>query len=185
MKLLVGLGNPGSEYAETRHNAGFRVIDMLARRLGVQVDKPFLRALVGRGEINEFRVILAKPLTYMNASGEAVAALLRWYKLTPADLLVVYDDMDLPPGVVRIRPKGGSGGHRGLASVVEHVGTKEFARLRVGIGKPASGDPVNWVLGKFAGEEKKVIEPVLERAVEAICTFVTRGINEAMNRYNS
>lgn len=186
MKLLVGLGNPGLKYAQTRHNVGFRVIERLAGNFGVQVNRPFFRAHVGQVLIAGEKVLLAKPQTFMNASGQAVAPLLNWYKLSPAGLLVVYDDLDLPPGVMRIRPKGGSGGHRGMASIIEHLGSKEFPRLRVGIGKPApnQGDTVDWVLGKFGPEDREKIEAVIDRAVDALQAFVAEGINQAMNKYN-
>lgn len=186
MKLLVGLGNPGAEYANTRHNIGFRVIDRLAGKLGVAVSRPFLRAHVGQAEIAGEKVLLAKPQTYMNASGQSVAPLLRWYKLSPADLLVIYDDMDLPCGAMRIRPKGGSGGHRGMASIIECIGSNEFPRLRVGIGRPEEnqGDAVRWVLGEFGPEEGKIIKEVVDRAVDALYVFVAEGINKAMNKYN-
>lgn len=186
MKLLVGLGNPGIKYAETRHNVGFRVIDRLADKLGTGVNRPFFRALTGQAVISGEKVILAKPQTFMNASGQAVAPLLNWYKLSPADLLVVYDDLDLLPGAMRIRPKGGTGGHRGMASIVEHLGSNEFPRLRIGIGKPGpnEGDTISWVLGKFSPGDREELERVITRAVDALQCFVAEGINQAMNKYN-
>jgi PTH1 family peptidyl-tRNA hydrolase len=186
MKLLVGLGNPGRKYEKTRHNVGFQVIERLAGKLAVPLSRRFLRADVGQAVIGGEKVLLAKPQTFMNASGQAVAPLLNWYKLSLDDLIVVYDDMDLPPGVMRIRPQGGSGGHRGLDSIIEHLGTTRFPRLRIGIGKPGEyqGDTIDWVLGKFSKEEKKEIETAVERAVDALQVFVTEGINQAMNQYN-
>ncbi|MTI83326.1 MAG: aminoacyl-tRNA hydrolase [Firmicutes bacterium] len=186
MKLLVGLGNPGRKYVKTRHNVGFLVIERLADKLDIPITRPFFRAQVGQVFIAGEKVILAKPQTFMNASGQSVAPLLNWYKLSLADLMVVYDDLDLTPGVMRIRPKGGSGGHRGMASIMEHLGSGDFARLRVGIGKPEPDqrDTSDWVLGKFDREEKKEIEATVEKAVDALHAFVKEGINQAMNRYN-
>lgn len=186
MKLLVGLGNPGPEYSKTRHNVGFWVLDRLASQQGVKINRPFFRAHTGQCFMGRVKLVLAKPQTYMNASGQSVAALLNWYKLSPADLLVVHDDLDLPPGSMRIRPRGGTGGHRGMASIVERLGGRDFPRLRIGIGKPGpnQGDVTSWVLGKFAPEDLQQVEQVIERAVDALQCFVTQGINQAMNKYN-
>jgi len=187
MKLVVGLGNPGLQYAATRHNIGFMVIDRLAARLGAGAAKHMHHSLVQQAAVAGEKILLAKPQTYMNASGEAVAALLRWYRLPLFDLLVISDDMDLPVGRLRLRKTGGHGGHNGLRSIIELVGGRDFTRLRVGIGRPADcrHDPVDWVLGRFTPEEMELIAPALDAAAEAVETAVAEGIDAAMNRYNA
>lgn len=186
MKLIAGLGNPGREYAATRHNVGFMVIDRLARELGVVVEKKMFKALVGQGQLSEEKIVLAKPQTYMNLSGEAVGALLNWYKLTAADLVVIYDDLDLPPGRLRIRPGGGSGGHKGMQSIIQVLGTENFPRVRIGIGRPADPDfeTADFVLSRFSPDEAEVIEKALDLAVEAVRSIVQDGVERAMNLYN-
>jgi PTH1 family peptidyl-tRNA hydrolase len=186
MKLIVGLGNPGREYAATRHNAGFMVIDRLAPKLGADVTKKMFKALVGQGRVGDEKVILAKPQTFMNLSGEAVGALLHWYKLTAAGLIVVYDDLDLPPGKLRVRPGGGSGGHKGMQSIIGVLGTENFPRVRIGIGKPAVPgiETAGYVLGRFGGEEAKEVGEALDLAAEALCCIVREGVDRAMNLYN-
>ncbi|GAB6159241.1 aminoacyl-tRNA hydrolase [Desulfotomaculum varum] len=183
MKLIVGLGNPGPAYAHTRHNVGFMVIDSLARQLGAEVNKEQHKALVGQAAIGGTRVILAKPQTYMNLSGQAVVALMNWYKLTPEDLLVIADDMDLPPGFLRMRKKGSDGGQKGLRNIIELLGTQEFPRLRLGIGRPAHG-AVDHVLGKIAGTEAELLQEAIARAAEAAKTWVLEGTDKAMNKFN-
>ena len=183
MKLIVGLGNPGGQYAQTRHNIGFMVIDALARELGVTVEKNQHKALVGQVNIGSEKVVLAKPQTYMNLSGQAVVALLNWYKLLPEELLVISDDMDLPPGRLRIRVNGGAGGQKGLKSIMDLTGTQDFSRLRVGIGRPGHG-AVDLVLGKFDDQELQEIQPAIEAAVKAAKIWVLEGTVEAMNQYN-
>ncbi|RKO68226.1 aminoacyl-tRNA hydrolase [Desulfofundulus salinus] len=187
MWLVVGLGNPGPEYARTRHNVGFMVVDRLARDLDIKIDQVFLCALVGQGQVAGRKLVLAKPLTYMNRSGEAVAALLNWYKLTPSQLLVVSDDLDLPTGRLRLRKSGGDGGHRGLRSIIELVGSREFARLRVGIGRPSGPDygVVDWVLSRFTEEEGPLMEKAVADASQAIQVALTRGLDAAMNLFNA
>jgi len=186
MKLIVGLGNPGREYAATRHNAGFMVIDRLASEMGVPVKKKAFKAVVGQGQIAGEKAILAKPQTYMNLSGEAVGSLLRWYGLAAGDLILIYDDLDLPPGKLRIRPDGGSGGHKGVQSVVQSLGTDSFPRVRVGIGKPANPDydSSDFVLGRLTGEEARCVEEALGLAAEAVRCMVREGLDKAMNLYN-
>ena len=183
MKLIVGLGNPGGQYAQTRHNIGFMVIDALARELGATVEKNQHKALVGQVNIGSEKVILAKPQTYMNLSGQAVVALMNWYKLLPEDLLVISDDMDLPPGRLRIRMNGGAGGQKGLKSIMDLTGTQDFSRMRVGIGRPEHG-AVDHVLGKFDDQELQQIQPAIEAAVKAAKIWVLEGPVEAMNQYN-
>ncbi|OPX89612.1 aminoacyl-tRNA hydrolase [Pelotomaculum sp. PtaB.Bin117] len=186
MKLIVGLGNPGREYAETRHNVGFMVVDRLASVLGMTVGKKLFKALVGQGQINEEKVVLAKPQTYMNLSGDAVGALLNWFKLTAADLLVIYDDLDLACGKLRLRAGGGSGGHKGMQSIIAAIGTDSFPRVRVGIGRPAEPgyETVDYVLGRFSGEEAEVLEETLGLASDAAICAVREGMERAMNLFN-
>lgn len=182
----MGLGNPGNKYENSRHNVGFMVIDRLASRLGISLSRPFFSSMTGQVYIDNKKILLVKPQTYMNLSGQSVAPIVKWYKLKPDDLLVIYDDMDLPAGSLRIRPKGGSGGHRGMESIIEHLGTNAFPRLRIGIGKPDSDgeDTIDWVLGGFSNREREIIESVKKKAVDAITLFVNEGINKAMNQYN-
>jgi len=184
MKLVVGLGNPGMQYAETRHNVGFRVVDRLGRLLKVRINDLMCRAFTARAVLDGKGIILAKPLTYVNRSGEAVKALAVKYNLPPEEILVIYDDMDLEVGCLRLKFKGGSGGHNGLNSIIEVLGTKDFPRLRIGIGRPTA-DPVNHVLGHFTAEEKKIIDENIERAAEAVQLAIREGLNAAMNKFNS
>jgi len=183
--MIVGLGNPGPEYAATRHNLGFRVVDTLAAAAGAAVNRKQHRALVGTAVIGRGKVVLAKPQTYMNASGQAVGPLVAWYKIAPEDLLVVLDDFDLAPGCLRLRPGGGPGGHKGLASVIEALGTDRFARLRVGIGKPpAVMEGADWALGTFGPAESGEVDAAVKLAAAAAAEFVTGGLTRAMNLYN-
>lgn len=186
MYLVVGLGNPGREYAGTRHNMGFRLVDLLAGRYNWPVDKNLFKSLTGRGLLHGSTVILAKPQTFMNLSGNSVAALMNWFKVTPSELVVAYDDVDLPPGKIRLRPRGGHGGHRGMASIIEKTGTGDFARVRIGVGRPANPefDTADWVLGRLSEEEEKLAGEALERAAEAVVTLIKEGVDAAMNRYN-
>lgn len=185
VKLVVGLGNPGSQYEGSRHNVGFMVIDLLARRRGIRVAQRRFHALLGQGEISGEQVLLAKPITYMNRSGYAVRAIAGWYGVGLSDILVVVDDMALEPGRIRVRPKGSDGGHNGLKSVIALLGSQEFPRLRVGIGRPGPAeDAVSYVLGWFAGEELPVMSQAFGRAADAVEVWVASGIDEAMNRFN-
>lgn len=187
MQLVVGLGNPGKEYAGTRHNVGFLAVERLAEKLRVSwaLEKKFSARLakIGRGERKD---ILCEPQTYMNASGEAVGAISRFYRLTPDRVLIVVDDADLPLGQLRMRPGGSSGGHHGLESIEQQLATREYPRLRIGIGrKPGEGRQItNYVLGHFGAEEKVILEQVLNRAAEQIECWLGAGIQEAMNRFN-
>ncbi len=184
MKLVVGLGNPGSKYAGTRHNVGFMVVDRLARRNGIEITKKQCNALSGLGTIAGHRVCLAKPQTFMNLSGEAVSCLARFYKVAPRDLLVIYDERDLPVGRIRLREKGSAGGHRGLQSIIGMLGTSDIPRLRIGIGRPEAIDAVEHVLGSFSAEERPLMEEALNRAAEAVEAVLAEGMDAAMNRYN-
>jgi PTH1 family peptidyl-tRNA hydrolase len=183
-KLIVGLGNPGREYADNRHNVGFQCLNRLAEAWGLSFNKRKHKALLARGEMAGLKAILAKPQTFMNLSGEAVERLARSYNVPPEDILVIYDDLDLPLGKIRLRPRGGSGGHKGMNSIIEHLGTDAFPRLRVGIGRPTHGDPVDYVLEDFAPDERMAMEEAYERAISAVELWLTQGIVAAMNRYN-
>ena len=188
MRLVAGLGNPGPEYEGTRHNVGFVVVDRLAAGEGIPVKRLDCRALTGRGRIGEEVVVLAKPATYMNASGEAVSALLKKLELAAEDLLVVSDDIDLSVGTLRLKPKGSSGGQKGLRSIESALGTREFARLRVGIRGEhytRENELSDYVLDRFSRSERSAIEDTVDRAAEAVRTWVTHGIVAAMNRFNA
>jgi len=183
--LLVGLGNPGREYRENRHNIGFMVVDKLAEALGVKLTRVQNRALVGSVMIGEARVIMAKPQTYMNLSGESAAALARFYKVSHEHLMVIHDDIDLPFGVLRLRPGGGSAGQKGVQSTIDRLGTQEFPRLRFGIGRPSGArGGAGYVLQNFNAEEQKELPFLLDAAVSAVRLFITEGLDSAMNRYN-
>jgi len=186
MYLVVGLGNPGPEYAWTRHNVGFRVVDGLASRLKIQVAKPLCKAVTGRAALAGRTVVLAKPQTYMNLSGQSVAALLNWFKLPLSGLVVIYDDIDLPPGKIRVRSRGGHGGHRGMESIIEMTGSGDFQRVRIGVGRPPHPDfeVADWVLGRFPEAEEALAGKALERAAEAVLALIVEGSGAAMNRYN-
>ena len=186
LRLIVGLGNPGADYARTRHNAGFLVVEELAKRWSAawQFEKKFT-ANVARGERGVRKVLLVEPQTFMNASGEAVGSLLSFYRLPLDQLLVVVDDADLPLTELRLRPKGSSGGHHGLESIEQHVGSREFARLRVGIGRrDGRREITNHVLGKFGPDELKLVEKVLARAADQADCWAAEGVETAMNRFN-
>lgn len=183
--LIVGLGNPGREYLRNRHNVGFMFLDRLAGHLQVSFSRLESRALVTKADYQAHRVILAKPQTYMNLSGQAVGALMRFYKVPLEQMLIVYDDVDLPFGSLRMRPTGGSAGQKGMASIIEGIGSQDFPRLRIGIGRPPGRmDAAAYVLQDFSRQETEELPQVLDRAVEAVLIFVTYGITEAMNRFN-
>jgi len=183
--LVVGLGNPGREYRENRHNIGFIVIDRLAEDLGVKLTRVQNRALTGSGMLDQVKVILAKPQTYMNLSGESVSSLMRFYKVPHEHLMVIHDDIDLPYGVLRMRPGGGSAGQKGVQSIIERIGSQDFPRLRFGIGRPAgSKGGAGYVLQNFSAEEKKEMPFMVDAAVAAVHLFITEGLDAAMNRYN-
>jgi PTH1 family peptidyl-tRNA hydrolase len=183
--LIAGLGNPGREYRETRHNIGFMLVDQLAQRLGVSFSRLESKALVTKGEYQGRRLVLVKPQTYMNLSGSAVGSLVRFYKVPLANFLVAYDDVDLPLGTIRLRAEGGSAGQKGMASIIERLGTQDFPRLRLGIGRPPGRmDAAAYVLQTFKKDEADRLAATLERAVEAALVFVTSGLETAMNQYN-
>ncbi|HJT58266.1 MAG TPA: aminoacyl-tRNA hydrolase [Ktedonobacteraceae bacterium] len=187
MKLVIGLGNPGSEYERTRHNVGFRVVDTLAAKHGWKWNERRSRAVLASGTIGSDKVVLAKPLTFMNLSGQSVGELMRWYKLSPQDILVVYDELDLPIGKVRLRPGGSAAGHNGLRDIIAHLHTNEFPRLRVGIDHPKSSRVRgrDHVLSAPSGDERILLATGEERAVEAIEILITQGLERAMNTVNT
>lgn len=184
--LVAGLGNPGREYKETRHNVGFMVVDRLAQRLGVTFSRVESRALVTKGTHQGQRVILAKPQTFMNESGSAVGSLARYYKVELDNMLVAYDDVDLPFGVLRMRPAGGSAGQKGMKSIIERVGSEAFPRLRVGIGRPPGRmEAAAYVLQPFERAETAELPLLLDRAADAVLVYIASGLERAMNLYNA
>lgn len=185
MKLIVGLGNPGMQYAATRHNIGFEVIDSIAETYNIQIVKNKYKALIGEGNIAGEKVILMKPQTYMNLSGEAVRACMDFHKISNKDIIVIYDDISLEVGQLRLRPSGSAGGHNGIKSIIAQIGTQEFPRIKFGVGeKPAGWDLANYVLGRFSEEEMKVIGPRINDAAKAAEEIISSGIERAMNDYN-
>ncbi len=186
MKLIVGLGNPGSKYAATRHNIGFTVIDYLAGALDISIDRAKFKSLVGEGFRDGGKIVLAKPQTYMNLSGEALLDMVNWYKADLQDILVIYDDMDLPLGKLRLRIKGGAGGHNGMKSIIYMLQSEEFPRLRIGLGRPENGhlDNIDFVLGKFTDEEAKIMGETVKKASEAVLAVIAKGAEQAMNEVN-
>jgi peptidyl-tRNA hydrolase, PTH1 family len=183
--LIVGLGNPGREYRETRHNVGFMLVDRLAVKMNARFTRLQSKALIASALYNDRKVILAKPQTFMNLSGQSVQGLVHFYKLPLTNLLLVHDDLDLPLGTIRIRPDGGSAGQKGMASTQERLGTDEFARIRLGIGRPPGQmQAPDYVLQDFSKGDMVVVSETLNRAVEAVLTFVTEGLNAAMNKFN-
>jgi len=192
MKLIVGLGNPGKTYARNRHDIGFRCLNYFARLHSIRFDRRQCQARVGFGEVGEERLLLAKPRTFVNLSGRAVGPLVHKYSISLSDLLIIYDDLDLPLGKIRLRRSGGSGGHNGIKSIVSTLGSENFLRIRVGIGRPqveglSNADEdviVSYVLGDFTPQEEKLIKPVIAGVAEAIDCFLTQGIEVAMSRFN-
>lgn len=191
MKLIVGLGNPGRGYAKSRHNLGFMCLNHFAQTHSLRFDKKQGQARIGSGEVGGSKVVVARPQTYMNQSGEAVSRLVRRFKISLDDLLVIHDDLDLPLAKIRIRPGGSAAGHKGVESIIAVLGSRDFARIRVGIGQPAAGSSgisetnvVTYVLSDFPPEERQTITQVLPSVSEAIHCFVTEGLTVAMNKYN-
>ncbi len=183
--LIIGLGNPGREYRETRHNVGFMLLDRLTLKLNARFTRLQSRALVASATYLERKIILAKPQTFMNLSGQSVQGLVRFYKLPLTNILIAHDDLDLPVGAIRIRPGGGSAGQKGMASTIERLGTDEFARIRLGIGRPPGQmQAPDYVLQDFSNADLTVISETLNRAAEATLTWVTDGLDAAMNKYN-
>ena len=185
-KIIVGLGNPGPRYAGTRHNIGFDCINLLSKRWDIPLDDRRQHAALGQGEVEGAPVVLAKPRTFMNNSGEAVRYLLARFRAQPADLVIIYDEMDLPLGIIRLRPRGGAAGHQGMASIISVVGTNKFPRVRVGIGKPETADDwVRYVLEPFRKEELDAVRDVVERVAASLDSLLKEGIDRAMNRFNT
>ena len=183
MYILVGLGNPGLEYRDTRHNIGFMTIDMLGDKFGMLLSRRAHRALIGETRVKGERVVLAKPQTYMNLSGEAVGEAARFYKIPADHVIVISDDIALPLGKIRVRGSGSAGGHNGLKNIIAHLGTDKFPRVKVGVGAPEH-DIVDWVIGSFSAQERKVIDALLDRVIDAAECIITDGVMSAQNRYN-
>jgi len=184
--LIIGLGNPGRGYRANRHNIGFHVLDALATALGTGFKRMQAKALVTDARLEGVRLILAKPQTYMNNAGQSVGSLARFFRLPAEQILVIYDDLDLPVGALRLRPGGGTGGHRGMGSIVEHLGLADFPRLRFGIGRPPGAmDPADFVLQDFSAGEQDLVDASLDRAVECVRVFALEGIQAAMTRFNA
>ena len=192
MKLIVGLGNPGFLYTRNRHNVGFMCVSHLSKTFKIPFDRKQGQARTGIGNIARHVVVLARPQTYMNASGQSVSALMKKLNVAPSDLIVIHDDLDLPVGKIRLRLGGSSGGHKGIESIIARIGTREFYRVRVGIGRPETetndadkeSAVIDYVLRDFTLEEKKIIEEVIPKVSEAIANLLAEGLDAAMNRYN-
>lgn len=185
MFLIVGLGNPEEEYSGTRHNMGFDTINKLAKQFNIKVDKRKFKGLYGSGIIEGEKVILLKPQTYMNLSGESVKSIMQFYKINPEDIVIIYDDVDISPGIIKIRKKGGPGGHNGMKSVVSEIGTETFSRVRIGIGKPAQKDKmIQFVIGPIPKDEKEILDKATTLGKEAVIEIISNGIDSAMNKFN-
>ena len=185
MKIIAGLGNPGREYIGTRHNVGFSAITAISDKTGIDVSEKKFKASIGKGIIHGEKVILIKPETYMNLSGESIRAAMDFFKLTPADICVIYDDINLDPGFIRVRERGSAGGHNGIKNIILHLGSEDFPRIRIGVGeKPAKMDLKDYVLSRFTGEDEEKIRQATEDAVTAAEFFVTGDIQKAMNTFN-
>tara|TARA_B100000029_G_scaffold306192_1_gene299085 strand:+ start:3845 stop:4423 length:579 start_codon:yes stop_codon:yes gene_type:complete len=186
MLLIVGLGNPPKKYLRSRHNIGYRCIESIAVQNGLTISTRVPNALIASGTIESTQLTLAKPTTYMNESGVAVRSLLRSLNLAPPDLVVIYDDMDLPTGKLRIRPKGGAGGHNGIRSIIGNINSADFVRIRLGVGRPHGRlDAISHVLGDFTNEEEALVETAITRASDAIISIATDGVDKAMTRHNT
>ena len=185
MYLIVGLGNPEEEYARTRHNMGFDTINKISEKYNINVNKSKFNSLYGTGTIENEKVILLKPQTYMNLSGEAIRDFMHFYKLSSEDIIVIYDDLDIEPGIIKIRKKGGPGTHNGMKSVVHEIQTEDFSRIRIGIGNPEyKNDLLNFILTRIPDEEYKRLEEAQESAAKAAVEIIKSGIDTAMNKYN-
>ena len=192
IRLIVGIGNPGREHAHTRHNVGFWCVNRLARRHGISLKTHTSLVTMGEGLVEGNKVILAKPRTYVNRSGEAVAALVRRYKVSPGELLVICDSLDMPVGAMRVRAQGSHGGHKGLQSIIQRLGVNEFPRIRIGIGRPVVGGEPSWDPEVIAGyvlsdpppEERRALDDAVAQAIDAVTCMMTEGLEAAMNRFN-
>lgn len=183
MYLIVGLGNPGIEYSHTRHNVGFDVIDLLAEKYNIKINRIKFKGSIGEGSIAGEKVILLKPSTFMNLSGESVIEASNFYKIPKENIIVLYDDISLEVGRLRIRPEGSAGGHNGIKNIIQHLSSEVFPRVKVGVGHP-KGDLVRHVLGNFSKEEREVLSKVFQSAALAAVSIISDGVNEAMNKYN-
>lgn len=183
--IIAGLGNPGEKYDATRHNAGFWAIDRLSRELGIEMGKRDFRAIIGKGQVDGKSVMLCKPQTYMNLSGESLVEMVYYYRMDPSHLIVLYDDVDLDPGRIRVRQKGGAGTHNGMRSIVQRLGTEDFPRVRVGIGQPPRHmDLADYVLGEPGREEKLAIKHAVDLATQAVICIMREGVDAAMQHFN-
>lgn len=186
MYIIAGLGNPTKTYAGTRHNIGFEVIDQLANDLKIDVSSKKHKAEYGKGYIGGEKVILAKPQTFMNLSGESIREMADFYKVDSEDIIIIFDDVSLEPGQLRVRAKGSAGGHNGIKSIIAHLGTQEFPRVKVGVGeKPKGWDLADYVLGKFGGDDRKIMDEAVKEAAKAVALMVTDGVDAAMNQFNA
>ena len=186
MYLIVGLGNPGKQYQNTRHNCGFRAIDLLADKLGCKIDKGKFQGLYGQTNYNGCKLFLLKPQTFMNLSGTSVLQLSAYFNIPPQRIIVMFDDISLAPGRLRIRADGSAGGHNGIKSIISQIGSQDFPRVKIGVGaKPApEHDLADWVLSTFSAQEEKALAPALENAADAALCIIEKGVPEAANRYN-
>ncbi|WP_066301957.1 aminoacyl-tRNA hydrolase [Bacillus sp. FJAT-29937] len=185
MKLIVGLGNPGKQYEKTRHNIGFEVIDALSEKFNIPLDQAKFQGVYGVGHVNGEKVYLLKPLTYMNLSGESIVPLMDYFEIDNDELVVIYDDLDLPVGKIRLRQKGSAGGHNGIKSTIAHLGSQEFNRIRVGIDRPPSGMKVpDYVLGRFSKEEQEQMGEVIKRCSDACEEWISKPFLQIMNEFN-
>ena len=183
--IIAGLGNPGSRYDNTRHNVGFDAIDLLASKYGITLSKIKFKALYGEGTIEGSRVLLVKPQTFMNLSGESVRDIVEWYKVPMERLIIIYDDIDLAPGKIRVRPRGSSGSHNGMRNIIYLLQKDDFPRVRIGIGKPPENwDLADYVLSKFSPEDRKIANESILKATEAVAEIIKSGMEPAMNKFN-
>ncbi|AIS61483.1 aminoacyl-tRNA hydrolase [Listeria ivanovii] len=184
MKLIAGLGNPGKKYERTRHNVGFMVVDELSFRHQTPWKKAKFNGMVSEINVNGEKMLLVKPLTFMNASGECIRPLMDYYNIPMKDVLIIYDDLDLPVGKIRLRQKGSAGGHNGMKSIIQHVKTQEFNRIRVGVSRPSHGEVINYVLGDFPKSEQADIIEAIQKSADAVEDFAKLPFIEVMNKYN-
>lgn len=185
MKMIIGLGNPGKQYEQTRHNIGFEVIDALSQQLGIPLNQSKLKGLYGMGFYKGEKVLLLKPLTYMNLSGESIRAVMDYYQVDIENLLVIYDDLDLPVGKIRLRQKGSAGGHNGIKSTIAHLGTQQFNRVRIGIDRPTTSMPIpDYVLGRFHKEEQLGVQEAVEKSTKACVAWINTPFLQVMNEFN-
>jgi len=186
LSVVIGLGNPGTRFENTRHNVGFDAVDRLSRKHNIAITKVKHKAVIGDGVIEGHRVLLVKPQTFMNLSGESVREIIEWYKVPVKNIIIIYDDIDLPVGKIRIRPKGSSGTHNGMRSVIYQIQSDDFPRIRIGVDKPPQGwELADFVLSKFSPDERKIVDKAIENAADAVEVILKSGIDNAMNRFNN